>query len=57
MNATLATTGLSLAAAFVGACALGVSPMIDYSALRTERQAQFFAGGDCSTGGGLTSAP
>jgi len=45
MKASLASRGLVLTTAFVGACALGLSPMIDYSALRTERQARFFADG------------
>jgi|RhiMethySRZTD1v2_1073278.scaffolds.fasta_scaffold03009_8 hypothetical protein len=30
----------------VGACAVGLSPMIDYSTLRTERQARFFVDGE-----------
>jgi len=45
MNVAIVIRCLTLSTAFVGACALGLSPMIDYSALRTERQAQFFADG------------
>jgi hypothetical protein len=37
---------LALLATFTGACALGLSPMIDYSAVRDQRQARFFADGN-----------
>jgi hypothetical protein len=46
MNANLRITKLAMLVASTCNCALGLSPMIDYSALRAERQARFFAEGD-----------
>jgi hypothetical protein len=46
MNADLRITSLTFVIGLVGACAVGLSPMIDYSTLRTERQARFFIDGE-----------
>src|SRR5262245_27797239 len=46
MRADVRITSLALLIVLVSACAFGLSSMIDYSTLRTERRAQFFAYGD-----------
>jgi hypothetical protein len=46
MNANPRITKLTMVVAFTSACTLGLSPMLDYSALRAERQARFFADGN-----------
>jgi hypothetical protein len=46
MNEDLRIASLAIVVAVVGACAPGLSPMIDYSALRAQRQARFFAEGN-----------
>ena len=46
MNASLRITSLAFVIGLVGACSVGLSPMIDYSTLRTQRQARFFVDGE-----------
>lgn len=46
MTAGLRITSVAFVIGLVGACAVRLSPMIDYSTLRTQRQARFFADGE-----------
>jgi hypothetical protein len=46
MNAGLRIASLVFVVGVVGACGVGLSPMIDYSTLRTQRQARFFVDGE-----------